>query len=324
MLSLFSGAGGLDLGFLRAGFTVPLAVDSEAAAVATLTRNATAGTALLADIRTISARQIAMRLRDAGRGPLPRGIIGGPPCQGVSRGNARKDPNDPRNELPFTYAGLLGELDALIGIDFFVFENVVGLLDNARLYSRIERAFESAGFRLFGDQVDADAFGVAQTRRRLFLVGLNRARFPIETFVFPSGRARRRTVRDAIGDMPAATYYSRHLRSTDIPFHPNHWTMVPKSARFREGRFNRWRSFRRLNWDAPSPTVAYGNREIHVHPDGARRLTVYEAMLLQGFPANYVLHGNFSEQVTQVSNAVPPPVAFALARAVRKTLDARR
>ena len=68
--------------------------------------------------------------------------------------------------------------------------------------------------------------------------------------------------------------------------------------------------------------MAYGNREIHIHPDGTRRLTVLEAMLLQGFPKTYVFHGNFSEQVVQVSNAVPPPVAFALARTLRRTIDA--
>jgi len=321
VLSLFSGAGGLDLGFRRAGFNVPLAVDAAPAAVATLNGNGN-GTTLVADISKLSAQEIVTKLRSSG-GPLPRGIIGGPPCQGFSRGNARKDPRDPRNKLPFTYATLLGELDALIGIDFFVFENVVGLLENQRLYARIEKAFESSGFRLFNKQVDSEDFGVPQMRRRLFLVGLSSARFPCENFVFPRGRARPRTVRDVIEGLPSPTFFSRTLRPTDIPFHPNHWTMVPKSDRFKERRFNRWRSFRRLSWDAPSPTVAYGNREIHVHPDGSRRLSVLEAMLLQGFPRTYVLHGNFSEQVTQISNAVPPPVSFALARALRRTLDAK-
>lgn len=320
MLSLFAGAGGLDMGFRRAGFDVPLAVDAAEAAIATLKGNCKAGVALNADIRKLTAEKIVAQLRSAGVSSLPRGIIGGPPCQGFSRGNARKDPSDARNKLPFTYAALLGELDALIGIDFFVFENVIGLLENERLYARIEKAFASSGFRLFSGQVDAEDFGVPQTRRRLFLVGFNAKRFPSEIFAFPRGRAKLRTVRDAIDGLPPATFFARGLSRKDIPYHPNHWTMVPKSPRFGQGRFNRWRSFRRLEWDAPSPTVAYGNREIHVHPDGRRRLTVLEAMLLQGFPKSYVLHGNLSEQVTQVSNAVPPPVAFALAKAVRKVL----
>jgi len=80
------------------------------------------------------------------------------------------------------------------------------------------------------------------------------------------------------------------------------------------------RSFRRLDAGEPSPTVAYGHREIHVHPNGTRRLSIYEAMLLQGFPKKYVLLGPFSAQVEQVSNAVPPPLAYSLALAVRDSL----
>jgi DNA (cytosine-5)-methyltransferase 1 len=63
--------------------------------------------------------------------------------------------------------------------------------------------------------------------------------------------------------------------------------------------------------------VAYGNREVHVHPDGNRRLSILEAMLLQGFPQEYQLTGSLSAQVTQVSNAVPPPIAKAIAEQIR-------
>ena len=76
----------------------------------------------------------------------------------------------------------------------------------------------------------------------------------------------------------------------------------------------------RLSWDKPSRTVAYGNREIHVHPSGLRRISIYEAMLLQGFPENFELKGNFSEQVTQISNAVPPPVSLAIAKSIKTFL----
>jgi DNA (cytosine-5)-methyltransferase 1 len=66
----------------------------------------------------------------------------------------------------------------------------------------------------------------------------------------------------------------------------------------------------------PSPTIAFGHREIHIHPTGKRRLSIYEAMLLQGFPAEFVLKGNLTQQVEQVSNAVPPPLAEAIAQAI--------
>jgi DNA (cytosine-5)-methyltransferase 1 len=80
------------------------------------------------------------------------------------------------------------------------------------------------------------------------------------------------------------------------------------------------RSFKKLSWGEPSPTIAFGNREIHVHPDGHRRISIYEAMLLQGFPDDFVIEGNLSQQVKQVSNAVPPPLARSVASAVRRTL----
>ena len=71
-----------------------------------------------------------------------------------------------------------------------------------------------------------------------------------------------------------------------------------------------------LSWSEPSWTIAYGNREIHIHPSGTRRLSVYESMLLQGFPTSYVLKGNLSEQIRQVSDTVPSQVGAALAKAI--------
>ena len=110
------------------------------------------------------------------------------------------------------------------------------------------------------------------------------------------------------------------MRPEEIGYHPNHWTSPPCSAKFQTQDFGDGRSFRRLDWDTPSWTVAYGNREIHIHPSGQRRLSVLEAMLLQSFPKKFVITGNFCEQVTQVSNAVPPRVARAVASAIRKQL----
>src|SRR6185295_6986267 len=106
------------------------------------------------------------------------------------------------------------------------------------------------------------------------------------------------------------------------PIHPNHWTMQPKSERFLNPGAARTdaRSFKRLDWEQASPTVAFGHREIHVHPSGRRRLSIHEAMRLQGFPFEFVLEGNLSEQVEQVSNAVPPPLARSVARAVKRAL----
>jgi DNA (cytosine-5)-methyltransferase 1 len=322
ILSFFCGAGGLDVGFHQSGFKTILAVDSDSAATTTFARNHPSTPVVRADLSRLSGGDLWRRIEQSEE--RPRGVIGGPPCQGFSRGNVLAFANDPRNRLPYRFARLLGDLRARTPIDFFVFENVSGLLQpkHAERWERIRSAFEDAGFRLFAQQLNAADFGVPQVRQRVFLVGLDRDRFPDHEFDFPVSRARRRTVADAIRGLPRATYFERGLEAESIPHHPNHWTMQPKSWRFSEKEFCRWRSFRKLAWHEPSPTVAYGNREIHVHPSGRRRLSVLEAMLLQGFPAEYVVCGNFSEQVTQVCNAVPPPVARAIARAVRAQLYA--
>ena len=93
-----------------------------------------------------------------------------------------------------------------------------------------------------------------------------------------------RSVSSKLNGLPQPLLYKRGTRKDDIPFHPNHWTMYPRSKKFYDGSLTKehkqGRSFRVLRWEKPSLTVAYGNREIHVHPDAQRRLSVYEAMPL--------------------------------------------
>jgi DNA (cytosine-5)-methyltransferase 1 len=189
--------------------------------------------------------------------------------------------------------------------------------------------FEQAGFRLFTAILDAQWFGVPQKRLRLIVVGLNTELYPDARFKFAEAPSLTSpsTVRSAIADLPEPAYFSRGLRPSDIPYHPNHWTMVPRSPKFSQSSQDRvWprgRSFRMLGWDVPSWTVAYGNREVHIHPDGHRRLSVYEAMLLQGFPTTYVLEGTLSDQFRLVSDAVPPPLASTVARALTEVIQPR-
>jgi DNA (cytosine-5)-methyltransferase 1 len=179
------------------------------------------------------------------------------------------------------------------------------------------------GFDVTEKELCSADFGVPQNRRRVVLSGMRKGQ--CYSPVKPRKRKGLETVRQAIGELKAPAYFKRALEPKDIPVHPNHWTMQPKSARFEnpEPEIAEQRSFKRLNWDLPSRTIAFGHREIHVHPDGHRRLSIYEAMLLQGFPAEFVLEGNLSEQVEQVSNAVPPPLARSVALAVKRALRGR-
>jgi DNA (cytosine-5)-methyltransferase 1 len=170
--------------------------------------------------------------------------------------------------------------------------------------------------------LDTQYFGVAQRRPRLFIVGLNRERYPEGSFLFPEPPllVKPRTVEMELKGLPEPVFFQRGLTPAEIPYHPNHWTMLPRSSKFRDPNqrlnWSRGRSFRVLRWDAPSWTVAYGHREVHVHPGGHRRLSVYEAMRLQGFPSSYVLEGTLSNQFRLVGDAVPPPLARALAVAL--------
>jgi DNA (cytosine-5)-methyltransferase 1 len=331
IISLFCGAGGLDLGFNQSGFRTILAIDNNPAACRTFTLNHPTCHVLKRDLSTVHRRYIVDRISELPLEDVPVGIIGGPPCQAFSVSNVHKKDNDVRSLLPSHYASHLAVLRMELDIDFFVFENVPGLRsrNHDTLFTELKGLFEQAGFIIKEEILDAQDFGVPQRRRRIFVVGFNRKKHPNISFSFPnSSQQVPVTVRDVLGNLPDPAYFSRDLKVDQIAFHPNHWCMRPRSPKFqnghltREGNGNKGRPFRVLEWDSPSPTVAYGHREVHVHPSGKRRLSVYEAMLLQGFPHDYRLYGNLSEQITLISNAVPPPVGCALAEQIRKSLYA--
>jgi DNA (cytosine-5)-methyltransferase 1 len=323
LVSLFSGAGGLDKGFVDEGFSVAVAMDISLSAIRTHRRNFPSTRATQCDIAKLGPRGVVELVKNCVPPGTRIGVIGGPPCQGFSRANNASVADDPRNQLPALYVEIVAALRKDFIVEFVVFENVMGIRDRKH-----EGTFQAVldGLRVLGlkpseHRVVATDFGVPQTRNRLVLVGVRECSTPI----LIRERTGHRTVRDAIAGLPEPDFY-RSPNSVDSDrYHPNHWTMQPKSKRFQEpdSLASSGRSFRRLNWDEPSPTVAYGHREIHVHPDGTRRLSIYEAMRLQGFDSDFVIEGNLSEQVEQISNAVPPPLARSIAAAVAVSLNQR-
>jgi DNA (cytosine-5)-methyltransferase 1 len=331
VVSVFSGAGGLDTGFIKAGFTPILAVDGNAAACDTFHRNHPTVPVIRKDLSQVSADFLVERVRELPREPQPVGLIGGPPCQAFSLSNGHKKAADPRAELSKHYATLLSKLNQEFDIDFFVFENVLGLSHkmHADDLAQFRRLFDAAGFWIFNGELNAYDFGVPQIRHRLFIVGFNKRKYPRIEFEFPAGiRGGIRTVRQAIGYFPKPTFFNKSHELEELPFHPNHWCMTPRSARFRDGSLKdaqiKGRPFRVLGWDEPSWTVAYGHREVHIHPKRSRRLSVYEAMRLQGFPTDYELCGTLSDQFRLVSDAVPPALGAALGKAILKALRSYR
>ena len=322
VVSLFSGAGGLDLGFKEAGFSVDVAFDSSAAAIRTHARNFPTTSATVADLTALQPDGVAKEVAKTIPVGERIGVIGGPPCQGFSRANTDSRSDDPRNQLPTLYLDIVRRLQRSYVVEFVVFENVLGIRDkkHAATYKAILDGLGELGFEVTEKELCALDFGVPQKRRRIVLSGVRKDQG--YAAVKPRRRTGLKTVREAIGGMKAPAFFGPKLDPATFPVHPNHWTMKPKSPRFRNPSEQRSdaRSFKRLAWDQASPTVAFGHREIHVHPSGLRRLSIHEAMCLQGFPVSFVLEGNLSEQVEQVSNAVPPPLARSVARAVRRAL----
>lgn len=315
VLSLFCGAGGLDLGFVKAGFDVKLAIDFSKAAVKTHKANFTNSVAQQHDLLDIGVDGVLKLCSENFNIDEPIGIIGGPPCQGFSRSNMQSNENDPRNQLALLYIDIIEALSKSYEVKFVIFENVVGIKDKKhnKIYSSIISKLNDLNFHVFEKTLNAIDFGVAQDRKRVIIISINK-KFMRKEPNF-SKNEKYLTVKDVISDLPEPIFFRRGLDKTMIPFHPNHWTMQPKSKKFLNPDLfnNKNRSFRVVSWDKPSPTVAYGNREIHVHPNRKRRLSIFESLLLQGFPKDFVLEGTLSQQVTQVSNAVPPPMAQKIA-----------
>jgi len=325
IVSLFSGAGGLDLGFKEAGFTISFAIDVADAAIRTHKKNFPRSKAVVGDLIELKPKGVVEHVKEKLKPGERIAVIGGPPCQGFSRANATSLSTDPRNKLPKLYLEIVEALQDLYTVEFIVLENVLGIRDkkHAKTYAALVTGINDLGFDITEKELCSADFGVPQNRRRVVLSGMRRGQSYSQ--VKPRRRRGLNTVREAIGGLEAPMYFRRDLNPRDMPLHPNHWTMQPKSPRFerREPEISEQRSFKRLSWDLPSRTIAFGHREIHVHPDGHRRLSIYEAMLLQGFPKDFVLEGNLSEQVEQVSNAVPPPLARSVALAVKRALQGK-
>jgi DNA (cytosine-5)-methyltransferase 1 len=325
IVSLFCGAGGLDWGFHRLGFKISVAVDKSFAAIQTHKRNFSNVHGVAADLIALGPNGLLPIVQEQVPSGEHIGVIGGPPCQGFSLANARSRADDPRNKLPSLYLNIIHRLQQYYTIDFVVFENVPGMRSKKHIetYKAFIDELDSLDFDVSEKELCAIDYGVPQNRRRIVISAMRRGQGYSEV------RLRKRkglsTVRDAIGRLAAPAFFARNLLPTDIPIHPNHWTMNPKSPRFSDPENGHLdgRSFKRLSWLEPSPTIAFGHREIHIHPNGKRRLSIYEAMLLQGFPSDFILEGNLSEQVEQISNAVPPPLARCIAAAVKRSLQGK-
>lgn len=298
VVSLFSGAGGLDLGFTMAGHEIVWANDIYEDAVKTYRRN-------LGD--HIVCKDIA--LVDAADIPNCDIIIGGFPCQGFSVANVKRHIDDERNVL---YKQLIRIIEAKKP-KFFLAENVKGLTNLAKgaVFQMILSDFRALGYQVDSRILNAADFGVPQTRQRVIIVGVrNDVDF---TYDFPHP-THSKTGADGL---PKWVSVSKALAGIPDPDQPNDLPNHEYSKY--KLNFNGYLGHRQLDPEKPAPTVtARGDNKggvvILPHPNAERRMSCRELARIQSFPLDYEFYGNRSSVYRQIGNAVPPLLGYAVAK----------
>ena len=341
IIDLFCGCGGLSLGFEKAGFEVVYAIDFWQKAIETYSHNHSDPVAECCDVHSLSNE----RLHEMNKNHDIVGVIGGPPCQGFSKVGTR-DVNDPRNHLYLEYCRIVSEISP----DFFVLENVSGLLNlgNGMFRDDIFKRFGELGYDVECKPICAADYGVPQNRHRVFFVGIKNKKF-----VFPPKYDYVVTSKDAISDLPPLDLtdgfdelhkyatdpqneYQRELRGdlTEVTNHQitvhteqtvNIIKMVPDGGTIYDLPDEYWevrkyrKGFERMPSFKPCHTVDTGHRN-YFHYKENRIPTARENARLQSFPDYYEFLGTKTDQYKQIGNAVPPLLAYAIAKAIKDQL----
>uniref|UniRef100_B8J350 Cytosine-specific methyltransferase n=1 Tax=Desulfovibrio desulfuricans (strain ATCC 27774 / DSM 6949 / MB) TaxID=525146 RepID=B8J350_DESDA len=298
VVSLFSGAGGLDLGFKMAGHSIIWANDVYEDAVKTYRMNI-GDHILCKDISQVTTAEV----------PDSDIIIGGFPCQGFSVANIKRNISDERNTL---YKHLLRVVSAKQP-KFFLAENVKGILSlgKGHVIQMILNDFENIGYTMQLKLLNAADYGVPQTRQRVFIAGVRKDLDVI--FTYPDathscegtgGLKKWRSVGEALAGLPD-------------PDEPN--DILNHDYSKYKLRFNGYLGHREIDPGKPAPTVTArgddrGGVVVLHHPNNQRRMSCRELAIVQGFPVDYAFFGNRSSVYRQVGNAVPPLLAYAMAK----------
>lgn len=303
-VSLFSGCGGSDLGLRQEGFDVLLANDILPYAKSVYSANMPE-----TDFRHCDVREI----NDFPAADLLAGCY---PCQGFSQGGVR----EADRKINFLYREFLRALK-VIRPKAFIVENVSGMTHSnyEHLLKNQIVSFRLAGYRVSWKVLNAVDYGLAQERKRIFIVGVRSDMDASYSFPEPTHGDEMPmpfvTQRDIIGNLPA-------WPTGDFCEDPFHWYYLSRD--------------RRREWGAPSKTVVSNMRHVPLHPmspkliklrpdawefesnERARRISYREAALLQGFPLDYVFPEGFSlaKKYQVAGNAVPPPLFRAVAGAL--------
>lgn len=332
-VELFAGAGGLAKGFSKAGYNIAVAVEQDRNSAQTYRLNHPGTPVLEADVRLLDIedlRQFIVRVDDISV------LMAGPPCQGYSVAG-RRDPADPMNllyEEVTRFAKILQPKMVLL-------ENVPGLrkVNGVNFVDQIRDAIQKVGYKVGGPtRLEASRFGVSQNRSRLVYFArradLGDAPSPPDPTHIPADEEplsnnenlpRTPTLEEIFKGLPDFdTGVNMEFGIINgLPIY-NASTMahsqrvVKKISRLSPGEGPI--SYRRLDRRVAQTLVA-GHRALPVHPWIDRTISVREAARIQGFPDDFIFAGSRSSQPLQVANAVPPPLAEAIARHLVKLLN---
>jgi DNA (cytosine-5)-methyltransferase 1 len=315
IISLFSGAGGLDLGFKKAGFNTIYANEYDKSIWKTFEHNFLNVKLDKRDIRNIKSNEI----------PSCVGIIGGPPCQSWSEAGSLRGINDSRGRLFFDYIRVIKDKKP----KFFVAENVSGLLHerNKEAFNTILNSLKDLGYCVKYKLLNAKNFNVPQDRERVFIIGF----LDNVNFQFPEENNKHLTLKDAIFD----------LKDTVIahnPSNPDNFSHEYYTAGFSTIFMSRNRVRR---WEEQSFTIQAGGRHAPLHPQAPkmefieqnkrifkrgsehlyRRLSVRECARVQTFPDDFkFVYNNILDGYKMVGNAVPVNLGFKIANQILKYL----
>ena len=351
VISLFSGAMGLDIGLEKAGLNVVIGQDFDESCVKTMQANG--HNVLGGDIREIDPRKL-LELTGLSVGE-PFLICGGPPCQPFSTAGKRLGINDPRGSLFMDFIRMID----YIRPRFFVMENVKGImsapLKHVPLVERDENdpdqrlgtvldvilsEFDKLGYKTVYGVLDAVNYGVPQFRERFVLIGSrdNEGIFlPIPThFQMHQDKAYQwKTVRDAIADLEfdkgeCATLSEERLKFLKMVPEGGNWRDLPKDiipiamgGAYKSGG-GKVGFYRRLSYDQPSPTVVTSpvqKATMMCHPTQDRPLSIKEYARIQQFPDDWIFTGTTAAKYRQIGNAVPVGLAEAIGKVVCAVAD---
>lgn len=326
IISLFSGAGGLDLGFERAGFDITMANEYDKKIWATYEKNHTVPL-IKGDIRDIKESDFPDKVD---------GIIGGPPCQSWSEAGALRGIDDDRGKLFFDYIRILRDKQP----KFFLAENVSGMLANrhSEAVQNIVSRFEECGYDVTIDLVNAADYGVPQDRKRVFYIGFRKdlnIKFKFPEPTTPKAE-QKKTLKDAIGDLVDSAVPALPKNKTNGLLEIlNHEYFTGAYSTIFMSR-NRVRA-----WEQQAFTVQASGRQCQLHPQAPemifveknkrifvpgkeelyRRLTVRECARIQGFPDDFeFIYTDVDMGYKMIGNAVPVELAYNIAKSIKQQL----